>query len=74
VLDFVVAEATKHGVRLLLTLVNNLLDYGGKSCYVQWARDAGDDLDCGHDDHFFTHLEIRDYYKAHVKVQRFTNF
>lgn len=67
-LDFVVAEARKHGVRLLLTLVNNLPEYGGKSRYVQWARDNGDDLDRGSDDHFFTHPKIRDYYKAHVKV------
>lgn len=67
-LDFVVAEARRHGVRLLLTLVNNLPEYGGKSRYVQWARDNGDDLDRGSDDHFFTHPKIRDYYKAHVKV------
>jgi endo-1,4-beta-mannosidase len=69
-LDFVVAEAGKHGVRLLLTLVNNLPEYGGKSRYVQWARDAGDDLDRGNDDHFFTHPKLRDYYEAHVKVTK----
>lgn len=67
-LDFVVAEAGRHGVRLLLTLVNNLPEYGGKSRYVQWARDAGVDLDHGSDDHFFTHPIVRDYYKAHVKT------
>lgn len=69
-LDFVVAEAGKHGVRLLLSLVNNLPEYGGKSRYVQWARDTGDGLDDGHDDHFFTHPKIRDYYKTHVKVRQ----
>lgn len=72
-LDFVVAEAGKHGVRLLLTLVNNLPEYGGKSRYVQWARDTGDDLDRGHDDHFFTHPKIRDFYKSHVKVPKSIN-
>uniref|UniRef100_A0A7I4DSS8 mannan endo-1,4-beta-mannosidase n=1 Tax=Physcomitrium patens TaxID=3218 RepID=A0A7I4DSS8_PHYPA len=77
-LDFVVMEAGRYGVRLLLTLVNNLPDYGGKTCYVQWARDAGIVLDGDTDDHFFSHPILRNYYKAHVKtvltrVNSFTN-
>jgi mannan endo-1,4-beta-mannosidase len=67
-LDFVIAEAARHGVRLLLTLVNNLPEYGGKSRYVQWAREAGLDLSPLTDDHFYTNPTIREYYKAHVKV------
>lgn len=70
-LDFVIAEAQKHGVKLLLTLVNNLQEYGGKSQYVQWARDAG--VDPGglglSNDEFFVVPAIRNYYKAHVKVR-----
>ncbi|CAL5404007.1 unnamed protein product [Camellia sinensis] len=36
-LDHVIAEARQHGVRLLLSLVNNLQAYGGKTQYVKWA-------------------------------------
>ncbi|KAL8556779.1 hypothetical protein ACS0TY_004300 [Phlomoides rotata] len=43
-LDFVVSEAQQHGVYLILSLVNNWDDFGGRKQYVQWARDQGQDL------------------------------
>ncbi|KAJ1377842.1 Glycoside hydrolase superfamily [Sesbania bispinosa] len=65
-LDFVISEARKYGVQLILSLVNNWKAYGGKDKYVQWARERGqqvkDDDDC------FTHPVVKQYYKDHIKV------
>ncbi|KAF7844874.1 mannan endo-1,4-beta-mannosidase 4-like [Senna tora] len=65
-LDFVVSEAGKYGVRLIMTLVNNWSDYGGKSQYIQWARNSGQYI--SNDDDFFTHPVIKQYYKNHIKA------
>ena len=61
-----VGEAKKYGVKLILTLVNNYNDYGGKPQYVQWAKNAGASVN--NDDDFYTNSVIKDYYKNHVKV------
>ncbi|KAJ1417201.1 Glycoside hydrolase, family 5 [Sesbania bispinosa] len=65
-LDFVISEAGKYGVRLILSLVNNWNDYGGKNKYVQWARERGENVN--NDDDFFTHPVVKQYYKNHVKA------
>ncbi|ONK77305.1 uncharacterized protein A4U43_C02F5170 [Asparagus officinalis] len=75
-LDFVVSEARKCGVRLILSLVNNYKDYGGRPQYVQWARNAG--VSVNGDDDFYTNGVIKGYYKNHIKtvlnrVNTFTN-
>ncbi|KAJ0979186.1 hypothetical protein J5N97_014660 [Dioscorea zingiberensis] len=64
-LDFVVNEARKYKIRLVLSLVNNWEAYGGKSQYVQWGKQAG--LNLTSDDDFFSDSTIKGYYKAHVK-------
>jgi len=66
-LDFIISEAGKNGIRLILSLVNNWNDYGGKSQYVQWARERGQYVN--NDDDFFTHPIVKEYYKNHVKVR-----
>ncbi|KAL5219580.1 hypothetical protein ABZP36_020264 [Zizania latifolia] len=66
-LDFVVAEAKRHGVYLLLCLTNNFDDFGGKRQYVRWAMDAGHNLAAGPDD-FFNSTVVKGYYKNHVKT------
>ena len=61
-LDFVISEARKHKIRLILPLCNNWKDYGG--CKVEkggWAESTSDD-------DFFTDPTIKSYYKAFVKV------
>ncbi|CAN4099997.1 unnamed protein product [Withania somnifera] len=70
-LDFVISEAKKYGVRLILSFVNNYNDFGGKAQYAQWARNAGAQIN-GEDD-FYTNYITKDYYKNHVKkvVTRF---
>ncbi|KAH7670756.1 Mannan endo-1,4-beta-mannosidase protein [Dioscorea alata] len=64
-LDFVVSEAKRYGIRLILSLANNFKDFGGKAQYVQWAKDAGQWVS-GEDD-FFTNTEVKNYYKNHIK-------
>ncbi|XP_059065096.1 mannan endo-1,4-beta-mannosidase 6 isoform X2 [Cryptomeria japonica] len=65
-LDFVIREAEKNKIRLILSLVNNWDDYGGKAQYVRWGRNAGLKLhsDCA----FFWDPTIRSYFKAHIKA------
>ncbi|KAL0463372.1 UNVERIFIED_CONTAM: putative mannan endo-1,4-beta-mannosidase 9 [Sesamum latifolium] len=65
-LDFVVSEAKKHGIYLILSLVNNWEGFGGKKQYVQWARERGQYLN--NEDEFFTNSIVRDYYKNHIKA------
>lgn len=60
-LDFVVAEANKRGIYLILCLANNWPDFGGKKQYVQWAK-------LNSEDEFFTNPVVRGFYKNHVKV------
>lgn len=65
-LDFVVSEARNYGIKLILSLVNNYNDYGGKQQYVDWARNMGQNLTS--DDDFFTNDVVKGYYKNHIKV------
>ncbi|CAI0423736.1 unnamed protein product [Linum tenue] len=65
-LDFVVSEAKKYKIRLILSLSNNWDAYGGKAQYVKWGKEAG--LNLTSDDDFFSHPALRTYYKAHVKT------
>ena len=66
-LDFVISEAKKYGIHLILSLVNNWDDFGGKKQYVQWARDHGGQY-LNSDDDFFTNVVVKGYYKNHLKV------
>ncbi|MCL7027116.1 hypothetical protein MKW94_007096 [Papaver nudicaule] len=70
-LDFVVSEASNYGIRLILSLVNNYNDYGGRPQYAQWAKGAG--VQISSDDDFYTNPVLKEYYKNHVKkvVTRF---
>ncbi|KAL0365052.1 UNVERIFIED_CONTAM: Mannan endo-1,4-beta-mannosidase 2 [Sesamum angustifolium] len=65
-LDFVVSEAAKNKVHLILSLVNNYQDFGWRSQYVDWARNAG--VQTSSDDDFYTNVVVKHYYKNHVKA------
>nr|CAD1821874.1 unnamed protein product [Ananas comosus var. bracteatus] len=65
-LDFVVSEAGKHGIYLILSLVNNYKDFGGRPQYVEWARDRGENVTS--DDDFYRNEIVKGYYKNHVKT------
>ncbi|OVA20457.1 Glycoside hydrolase [Macleaya cordata] len=64
-LDFVISEAQKYGIRLILSVVNNYKDYGGRPQYAQWARSAG--VNITNDDDFYTNSVVKEYYKNHIK-------
>lgn len=65
-LDYVISEARKQGVYLILSLVNNWDDYGGKKQYVQWVREQGQYLN--NEDDFFTNPVAKQFFKNHIKT------
>jgi mannan endo-1,4-beta-mannosidase len=65
-LDFVLAEARKYGIKVILSLVNNYDNFGGKKQYVEWARSQGQSINS--EDDFFTNSVVKGYYKNHIKV------
>jgi hypothetical protein len=65
-LDFVLLEARRLRLRLLLSLCNNYPNMGGKARYVEWARSSGALISS--DDHFFTDPTTKAFYKSYVKV------
>ncbi|PWZ26857.1 putative mannan endo-1,4-beta-mannosidase 9 [Zea mays] len=67
-LDYVISEAKKRGIHLILSLVNNWDGYGGKKQYVQWARTQGHSLNS--DDDFFTDSVTKGFYKNHAVLTR----
>lgn len=64
-LDFVISEARKYGTKLVLSLVNNYDDFGGKKQYVDWAKSEGHTINS--EDDFFTNPVVKGYYKNHIK-------
>lgn len=66
-LDYVIVEARRHRIRLILSLVNNLNAFGGKAQYVRWAKEAGINVSSSSDS-FFSNAVIKNYYKAYVKA------
>ncbi|KAJ6380570.1 hypothetical protein OIU77_029462 [Salix suchowensis] len=66
-LDYVIVEARRNHIRLILSLVNNLVAFGGKNQYVNWAKQAGVNVSLS-DDSFFSNPAIKDYYKAYIKA------
>lgn len=61
-----ISEARRYGTKLVLSLVNNYDNFGGKKQYVDWARSEGQAIDS--EDDFFTNPIVKGYYKNHVKV------
>ncbi|XP_015889981.3 mannan endo-1,4-beta-mannosidase 7 [Ziziphus jujuba] len=73
-LDFVIAEARKHGIKLILSLANNYESFGGKKQYVNWARSQGQYLTS--DDDFFRNPVVKGFYKNHINtvLNRYNSF
>ncbi len=59
--DSLVAKAGEYGIRLVLPLVNNWEEYGGKHQYVDWVDGASSA------DEFFTNDECRRLYRDYVE-------
>ncbi|XP_073261193.1 mannan endo-1,4-beta-mannosidase 5 isoform X2 [Populus alba] len=66
-LDYMIVEARRNRIRLILSLVNNLVAFGGKTQYVKWAKEAGVNVSSS-DDSFFSNPVIKDYFKAYIKI------
>ncbi|KAF8112957.1 hypothetical protein N665_0058s0056 [Sinapis alba] len=60
-LDFVVYEAGRYKIKLIISLVNNFEDCGGRKKYVEWAG-----LD--EPDEFYKNSVVKQFYKNHVKT------
>ncbi|XP_010522866.1 PREDICTED: mannan endo-1,4-beta-mannosidase 1 isoform X2 [Tarenaya hassleriana] len=60
-LDFVVYEAGKYNIKLIISLANNYDDFGGRSKYVEWAS-------LEDPDEFYTDPLVMQFYKSHVKT------
>ncbi|AEE77650.1 Glycosyl hydrolase superfamily protein [Arabidopsis thaliana] len=60
------AEAKRVGIKLIIPLVNNWDDYGGKKQYVDWARSKGEMVSSNDD--FYRNPVIKEFYKNHVKT------
>lgn len=54
-------EAGRYKIKLIISLVNNFEDFGGRKKYVEWA--GLDELD-----EFYTNSVVKQFYKNHVKV------
>jgi mannan endo-1,4-beta-mannosidase len=69
-LDYVVQKCSELGLRLVLTLVNNWVDYGGMDQYVTWSPQAQ-----FHDD-FYTDDSTRAWYRGHCDrlIRRVNSF
>ncbi|KAL2899761.1 Mannan endo-1 4-beta-mannosidase 6, partial [Bienertia sinuspersici] len=59
-------SSKKYNIRLILSLVNNWPEFGGKAQYVKWGKDAG--LNLSSDDNFFSVSTLMTYYKNHIKA------
>ncbi|KAF2531528.1 hypothetical protein F2Q70_00031210 [Brassica cretica] len=73
-LDFAIAEARRHGIKIILSFANNYVSFGGKKQYVDWARSRGRPVSS--EDDFFTDFLVKDFYKNHMKavLNRFNTF
>lgn len=73
-LDFVISEARRYGIKVVLSLANNYESFGGKKQYVNWARSHGQYLNS--DDDFFRNYVVKGYYKNHIRtvLNRYNKF
>ncbi len=58
-MDYVVSEAGKRGIKLIITLVNNWDDFGGMNQYVKWAGLTGHDL-------FYTDASVKALFRVYI--------
>lgn len=65
-IDFVISEASKRGLRLVLTFTNNWKDFGGIDMYVQWRKDLDPSFVPTHDA-FYSDNIIKGWYKNWIK-------
>ena len=62
-LDQVLTEARKAGLRVILTLSNNWKDYGGAPMYLRWAGLSSEGLGL---EEFYRNEKTRGFFRAHL--------
>lgn len=60
-LDFVINEAGKRGLKLIISLVNHQPEYGGIRKYAEWAGLANAS-------EFYTNAQTKQWFKNHISV------
>lgn len=63
-LDYVVAQAKRNNIRLILTLTNNYKDFGGIPQYIRWAEQYLN-LKLSHSD-FFTNDSLKNWFRRYM--------
>lgn len=58
-LDYVIASAKRHGIKLVIPFVNNWASFGGMDQYVRWA-------DAAYHSDFYTNPTIKQWYRDWV--------
>jgi mannan endo-1,4-beta-mannosidase len=64
-LDYVIERARENDLRLIISLANNLGDFGGAPQYVEWSDTA--EMVNGNPDQFYTDEQCRRWYKQYVE-------
>lgn len=64
-LDYVLAKASEHGIKLILVLTNNWKEFGGMNQYLKW-------FELDHHHQFYTDARAKAAYKAYAQhlIQR----
>ena len=60
-LDYVIAQAKKHNIKLILTFTNNWKEFGGMHQYIKWAG-------LSEHDEFYTNEKVKGWYKDYIKT------
>ena len=66
-LDYVIAQAEKRGIKLILTFTNYWQAFGGMEQYCKWVQEAGLGSNLQVDD-FYTNETCKQWYKDYVKT------
>ncbi len=67
-LDYVIAQAEKRNLKLIITFTNYWKDFGGMEQYVKWATEAGKPTANANVDDFYTDETVKGWYKDYIKT------
>ncbi len=65
-LDYAIAQAEKHDMKLLITFTNYWDAFGGMGQYVDWAEEIG--ITGLKKDDFYTNKQLKTWYKDYIKT------
>ena len=65
-LDYAIASAQQHNIKLLITFTNYWYQFGGMDQYIAWAKLAGESVS-GRED-FYTNAKIKQWFKNYIST------